>query len=686
MRVATERALIGRLVTASSRERRIGLVLGSGLTSTVVPDVPAVLDLADGFVNERADNPDLADALREVRRTAATPGETYAGYRRVFAEWVSPQEFDLVVQQATLRAFAPSKAREPVGAPGRWERIGHRRGVELEHETDAWTLPPGIAHLGALLVAAPAPFGARVLTTNFDPLLEIAVRRAGGRAATVSPDDPPAPEPGVVDVIHLHGYWRPTDEADEGGALHDPDRPLSADTLRGILDGDTVLVLGHGGRPDAFTAALHRLALAGAVDVLWAVHGPEALGPPPGIGPFTSYYDVDGDRLLERLRTALSPAPVIPQQAVPVSLTRMPRQLVPDAEPVESHQARRPGLERLIRARRSADELLRQLDLDFGWRREGAAPGVSPELVYWPVQLRSANLIHLVQALAAASLSACGLHVVLCIDDLNPPPTETGALRDELMRDELVADICRWFDLVEGSTEPEVVSLQEFHGPAAVARRLQDPQRLLRPTHPWAVEREYYRVHTLFDVIRAVKAIPDVESSDAEAEAVAITTGLTTTKAERLLTPLAVWAHLQDILVTRPADTVVTLGGDDEAHMWKLWHDVFPGRIRHLYNPRLENLRHDASMLRCGGFIEIRDRLKRACALPSWAEDGHYVHWLVQNAVLLPAYLCDRPATGIGDGKLTWERARAALGDPRLRNRAILSVARQVSTLCLHDP
>ena len=26
-----------------------------------------------------------------------------------------------------------------------------------------------------------------------------------------------------------------------------------------------------------------------------------------------------------------------------------------------------------------------------------------------------------------------------------------------------------------------------------------------------------------------------------------------------------------------------------------------------------------------------------AAALPTWAEDGHYVHWLVQNAVLLPA-------------------------------------------------
>ncbi|GIJ47502.1 hypothetical protein Val02_43880 [Virgisporangium aliadipatigenens] len=672
--MATERALIGRLVTASSRDRRIGLILGSGVTSSVVPDVSAMLDLADEFVSERADNSDLADALREVRRTARDAGEAYAGYRDVFTDWVSPQEFDLVVQQAALRAFEPALAKQPVGAPGRWERIGHHRGTELEQETAAWILPPGLTHLGELLVAAPARFGARVLTTNFDPLLEIAVRRAGGRAATVSIDDPPALELGVIDVVHLHGYWRPLDD------LHDTAGPALrgdlTERLRGLLAGDVVCVLGYGGRPDALTAALDELARTGT-DVLWAAHGPETLGPPPGIGPFTTYYDVDADRVLEALRTSLAPV-TVPRQHAPVSLTRVPRQ--PVGDPVESHQARRPGLERLIRARRSADELLRQLDLDFGWRREGAAPGVAPELVYWPVQLRPANLIHLVQALAAASLSACGLHVVLCIDDLNPPPMETGALRDGL-----VADIVRWFDLVEGSTEPEVVSLEEFHGPAAVARRLQDPQRLLRPTHPWAVEREYYKVHTLFDVIRAVKAVPDVESSDAETEAVAITTGLTSTKAERLLTPLAVWAHLQDILVSRSADTVVTLGGDDEAHMWKLWHDVFPGRIRHLYNPRLENLRHDASMLRTGGFIEIRDRLKRALTLPTWAEDGHYVHWLVQNAVLLPAYLCDRPATGIGDGKLTWERARAALGDPRTRSRAISSVARQVSTLCLHD-
>jgi hypothetical protein len=305
---------------------------------------------------------------------------------------------------------------------------------------------------------------------------------------------------------------------------------------------------------------------------------------------------------------------------------------------------------------------------------------VAPELLYWPVQLRQTNLIHTVQALVAASLSASGMRVVLCVDDLNPPAHATA------FRENLIGDIQRWFGLITAARPPLVVPLSEFHEPGRVADRLLDPAQLLRPTNTWAVEHEYYRVHNLYDVLRAIKAIPDANGSDPETHGAAITARLGTTRAERLLSPPAIWAHLHHILLTQAPETVVTLGGDDEALMWKLWQAVWPEPVRHLYNPRLSHVRHDADLLTASSFVELRDRLERTCEHPGWEAEGRYLYWLVHNALLLPANLRGEPLPMIGDRPLeSWEQATAAIRDPRLRDRTLTAIAREVSTLFLHE-
>jgi hypothetical protein len=273
------------------------------------------------------------------------------------------------------------------------------------------------------------------------------------------------------------------------------------------------------------------------------------------------------------------------------------------------------------------------------------------------------------------------MRVVLCVDDLYPPAQATA------FRENLVGDIRRWFGLITGARPPEVVSLSEFHEPGRVADRLLDPSQLLRPTNTWAVEREYYRVHNLYDVLRAIKVIPDANGAEPETHAAAVAARLGTTRAERLLSPPAIWAHLHHILLSQAPETVVTLGGDDEALMWKLWQAVWPEPVRHLYNPRLSHVRHDADVLTASSFVEVRDRLERTCEHPAWEAEGRYLHWLVHNALLLPADLRGEPLPMIGDRPLeTWEQATAAIRDPRLRDRTLTAIAREVSTLFLHEP
>jgi hypothetical protein len=701
--VATEVGLVNRLATAVRRGRRVALVLGSGVTAAAVPGVTSMVDLADRFVSEGIANPDLAAALAQVRAAHSDrPVDMYVAYKRTFTEWVSPVEFDIIVQQAVLQAQLPQG-----GALGRFERIGFQRGAQLEADLDGWLLPAGVRALGALLATRPASFGHRVLTTNFDPLIEIAIRRAGGRAHTVSlmRDDPfrsPVADEGSVNVVHLHGYWRPTSEADDRSVLHDPerlraDRPTLAGELADMLRDETICVVGYGGWDDTFTAALHRLSTGHDVDVLWALHGEEADGPPappsavdPTL-PVSVYHGVDSDRLfpeLERVLQAGTPvgppvgASVGAPVGAPVGTPPAPAPGRTDAVPApgtgSGHRVRHSALEQMLGAHASADELLRQLDREFGWRLEGGTADAPPTVLYWPVQLRQPTLIHAVQALIAAALSARGMSVLLCFDDLSAD-VHPGELR-RVMR----ADVQRWFRLVEGARPPSVESLESFCEPGRVAERLLDPAMLARPTHPWAVERDYYRHGTIYDLARTIKAIPDADADDADA--VTVKTGLATTRAERLWSPLAIWAYLHYLLLDNPVERVVTLGGDDEATMWRLWHDVFADPVRHLYNPRIINLRQDAGMLRCTSFQELKLHLERSCELPTWRAEGHYLHWIVQNGLLLSQYLRNRPSLSVGGRPLdSWPAVVQALEAPAERPRVIQAIAREVSALFLGE-
>lgn len=667
----TEQSLVNRIVTTIRKGRDVTLVLGSGLTARVVPGVDRMIDLADEFVGQTLQNSDLQAALaglRATRRDAAL----YTAYRRAFTEWLSPVEFDIVVQRATLEAYRPARAT----APG-WERVGYHRGVQLEDDREAWSLPPGVVAIGELLAGLPDRFQRRVITTNFDPLLEIAVRRAGGtaRSLTLRRDGtfagPIGPADGI-DVLHLHGYWRPTSESDERALLHDPE-PLRADdpvivgALTEALRGDTICVAGYPpGRNDALTRAVQEQA-----DVLWARHDDDA----SPAGAALIYTGVDVDRLFPAVRRGLATLPPTP----PVAPATAPA--VTGAAPAGTalHRVHLPTLESVLGARPSAVELLRQLDYEFRWRRFDDTPDTPLDLVFWPVRLRQPTLIYAVQATVAAALSARGVRVVLCFDDL------AGDQHTRSWRARFTDEVERWFALVEGARHPEVDSLMSFCSPGRVAERLQDPELLRRPTHPWAVQVEYYRGdRMILDVARAAKAFPGVV--DLEIDDAMVGAQIRTTRAERLMSTPAIWAYLQYLLRDTRPEAVMTLGGEDESVMWDQWHDTFPEAVGHLFHPVMANVRQDARMLGARSFREVEDHLRKAMRLESWDREDHYLHWIVQHAVVLHRYLRNRPPLSYDGRPLdSWETIRAALIDPRQRAGTVRVIAREVAALLMHE-
>ena len=73
-----------------------------------------------------------------------------------------------------------------------------------------WYLPPAVNAIGKLLASRPEAFGSRILTTNFDPLIEVAIRRNGGTSYSNffhRDGNPNTTNARGVGVIHLHGFW-----------------------------------------------------------------------------------------------------------------------------------------------------------------------------------------------------------------------------------------------------------------------------------------------------------------------------------------------------------------------------------------------------------------------------------------------------------------------------------------------
>ena len=146
---------------------------------------------------------------------------------------------------------------------------------DLERDLDGWHLRPGVAALGQLIRENDQVFQRPILTSNFDPLIEVAIRRAGRGAITINlPSDGSfrglIVNDNTAQVVHFHGFWR------QGDTLHTPDqltreRPLLAANLRKLLQETVLVVLGYGGWNDVFTESLMKAIgeQSEVIDVLW---------------------------------------------------------------------------------------------------------------------------------------------------------------------------------------------------------------------------------------------------------------------------------------------------------------------------------------------------------------------------------------------------------------------------------
>jgi hypothetical protein len=680
-----EAMLLDRLTAGLRESEQITLVLGSGVSAGAVPRIPGVLAIADKYAAGRNDEGALDRALAQARSELVGPPapiELYVAYRQVFTDWVARGAFDVIAQQAVLKAYTvPDPMESPLATRGLGQRLERGVGEALENDRFSWLLPRGVQALGHLLTQTGEAFDHRVLTTNFDPLVEIAVRSATGLAVSLPLDaggghGPALGIEGTIRVFHLHGFWRPTLHVHgrrllpDPAALTAPGSPLD-DGVPGLIRGATVLVLGTGDWAGTVTRALAAVAAYRPVRVLWAVHQADpdhALDLADRVRRATgaeveAFPGVDSDRLFPALADAIGVA-------------------VPPRETGLRHRVRHHSWERALvsqldtRPPADVPGLLLQLERRFGWISQPHGT-VEPARVLWPVRQRArGSVIHMVQAFVAGALARLGVEVKLVIDDL--------AARDAGTGDVFRTDLRRWVAHTGHGAGVEFVSLQEFVDSDAVAA-VTPEATLLRPVDPWGVARRVLYSEqnpSLYSVLAAAKAVPHVTDWDAlEAGAGPIVQSILRTDASRLMTPLLLWSYLNYLLLTRPTADVITLSGRDEALMWAQWRQSFGYGTGHLYNPYVKNLRHDSHMLSWSSEPELTQHLQRTGGLRGWDAEGSYIPWLFQNALLLPGYLNHEAVPETADFPLdSWAAFAAAVED----GKPVLELlSRRVSALYL---
>lgn len=305
--------------------RPVVFLVGSALTMPTTRGGPGVcnVDAMIELVRGRVAAPRGSDAaarlaarraeqkLEQALAQAQDGGSRYqVAFDHLKAVVGGADALNAVIREAVLKARLAPASVDLDDAPAL---------ARLERSADGWHLGPAVKALGLLIASDHDRFGRVVLTTNFDPLIEVAIRAAGGQAQAIeqlADGVLSAADPLVTSVVHLHGLWR-ADTLHTPGALTVKRAALQSSLAR-LYEDVTLVVLGYGGWDDVLTATLAELAVdAGArPDLVWCFYERDAgqiagryarlLGLLGRLGERVACYaGVDCNVVLPRLREAV---------------------------------------------------------------------------------------------------------------------------------------------------------------------------------------------------------------------------------------------------------------------------------------------------------------------------------------------------------------------------------------------
>lgn len=220
--------------------------------------------------------PTSQDIVNIIADRLGVPASSLGGYQDAFNVLIETDSkgkatkdlhrANLVIREAVLRARLPYDSSEIEAYP---EQL-----AALEANPKNWWIPDAYKALALLGAHYPRALAGLVLTTNFDPLIEVAMTHARTPwVATALHEDGSLQytRGSGPHVVHLHGHWWNSDTLHTEVQLTNERKLLHASLLE-YLKKSTLVVIGYGGWKDVLTRTLERLD-DGEKDVWWGVRG-----------------------------------------------------------------------------------------------------------------------------------------------------------------------------------------------------------------------------------------------------------------------------------------------------------------------------------------------------------------------------------------------------------------------------
>jgi hypothetical protein len=174
-----EDALIERLSNGlRARTQEVVFLIGAPVSAPLEPGAPGVPPV-NGVI-ELIRSEFIADPVQlQVfdQSLAADPLHRYQSAFKFLQGRRGPQAANEIVRRAVLAS------RYDNGAANRGPELAAMTDDDcrlIESDIPGWALGPGIKSIGQLVTQHATRFGKSLLTTNFDPLVEVAIRLAGG--------------------------------------------------------------------------------------------------------------------------------------------------------------------------------------------------------------------------------------------------------------------------------------------------------------------------------------------------------------------------------------------------------------------------------------------------------------------------------------------------------------------------
>lgn len=315
MLVSPYDALVERLTDGIlATPQRVTMVLGSAVSAPMYPGGPGVYNTS-GIVRHIEETYFSAKRSEFSSYISASDNSYISAF-----EFLIPRRgqnaANSVVRSAVWNSRAPHRMLDDITNYKPDENTAAQSFLSLEADWDSWYLTPALTAIGTLASTYSDFFGHTIITTNFDPLIEIGIRRSGGHCfrSIFHRDGNLGQAAGEgTNIAHLHGYWWGSDTLHTQHQLMQ-NRPRLKASLGAVIRNDPILVCGYGGWDDVFNSSLADIVNDDGAypEVLWALHGSvpshleKALGPLIDRGRVTVYSNVDCNRLFPDIVARLS--------------------------------------------------------------------------------------------------------------------------------------------------------------------------------------------------------------------------------------------------------------------------------------------------------------------------------------------------------------------------------------------